>query len=489
VQTFLIVLVSGRIIGILCQYNNKRFVAEHEIVYGILQKLNMSLETDKRYFIGYGNPLITIEDNYLCKTFFPTFDNYIRIFTCYTVPVLSFNFYVSAFDHLVWGLISVSGITLAVFLKCHVFHNISKSLNFSTWLFYFSIFTEEAFSVPLKISKDKVYRTATILWLLTAVVLTNIYVSHVISLLNAPLKGMRLTSQKLFLHNFRTEYNGKTVFQFYDRDVILLDNQFKDFDSFPWMKKNLNKIYETQKLEYGFTFLSEPIRLSYPDDVWSRISNPYIYSVAVNNLLQIVECIYARWENSTYSSVLRNLMRRSNKYYPAAHSFKRPWNASEYARGAVEEELAQCKKSVYLEKSNQLEFKCMSDHYQKHKFYYLKEGYASKVSVWGFHHLEKSRVPYVFNLFLQSGIYHQRHKIHLHKDHLKRRSVTAEIHKRTKEEIVLDMTSSIQTVFILFCGIILVAKCVVSLEYLYDVYPRLIESYVRILIRNVGIAL
>jgi len=99
-------------------------------------------------------------------------------------------------------------------------------------------------------------------------------------------------------------------------------------------------------------------------------------------------------------------MDRSKKYYPAAHSFQRPWNASEYARGAVKDELAQCKKSVYLEKSNQLEFKYMSDNYPKHKFYDLEQGYASKVSVWEFHRLEKSRVPQVFSLFLQSGIYH-----------------------------------------------------------------------------------
>jgi len=461
-------------------FDSKKFVAEHEVVSAILQKLNMSLATADGYFIFYDNPMITIKDNYLCTTFFPTFDNYIRIFTCYTVPVLSFNFYVSAFDNLVWILVILSGIAIAVFLKCHVFHNISKSLNFSTWLFYFSIFTEEAFSVPLKISKDKVYRTATILWLLTAVVLTNIYISHVISQLNAPLKGMGLTSLKVILDNFSTEYNLKTVFKFYDRRVILFNYEFKDFDVRPWMKNRVVEIYETQKLQNGFTFLSEPIRFSYPDDVWSRISNPYIYSVAVDNILQLFGCEEVSMEKSTYCSVLTNLMGRSNKYYPAAHSFQRQWNASEYARGAVEEELAQCKKSVYLEKSNQLEFKYMSDKYPKHKFYYLKKGYASKVSVWGFYHFEKSRVPQVFSLFLQSGIYHQRHKIHLHRDHLKRRSVTSEIHKRSKNEFVLDMTASIQTLFILFCGMILVATCALSLEYLYNVFPRLMGQIVSV---------
>jgi len=149
------------------------FVAEHEVVCGISQKLNMSLaitadkKADNLYFIGYGSPMTMIQNNYLCTKFFPTFDNYIQTFTCYTVPILSFNFYVSAFDNLVCVLITVSVIALAVFVKCYVFHNTRKSLKFSMWLFYFSIFTEEKLSVRLMINKDKVYRTATILWLLS----------------------------------------------------------------------------------------------------------------------------------------------------------------------------------------------------------------------------------------------------------------------------------------------------------------------------------
>jgi len=169
-------------------------------------------------------------------------------------------------------------------------------------------------------------------------------------------------------------------------------------------------------------------------------------------------------------------MGRSNKYYPSPHLYRRQWISSEYARGAVEEELVQSKKSVYLEKSNQLEFKYMSESYPKNKFYYLKDGYRSKVSVWGFHNHHKSRVPFIFSLFLQSEIYHQRHKINLHRDHLKRRTVTNEILERNQLQNILDITSSIQTVFILFCGMILVAVFALSVEYSYSMFPRMKDS-------------
>jgi len=61
---------------------------------------------------------------------------------------------------------------------------------------------EESYSIPKIIGRNKVYRVATILWLLTAIVLTNIYVSHVISGLNAPLEGEKLRKFEDMLNKF-----------------------------------------------------------------------------------------------------------------------------------------------------------------------------------------------------------------------------------------------------------------------------------------------
>jgi len=96
------------------------------------------------------------------------------------------------------------------------------------------------------------------------------------------------------------------------------------------------------------------VQLSYQNDLWEVISNPYIFSGGFENLLEIVNGkVNLRDEivNSTYCRRLSKLMDTSNKYYPAAHSHKRVWKASEYARGAVKEELIQFQKSIYLEEA------------------------------------------------------------------------------------------------------------------------------------------
>jgi len=142
----------------------------------------------------------------------------------------------------------------------------------------------------------------------------------------------------------------------------------------------------------------------------------------------------------------------------------------------VEEELVQCQKSVYLEQSDQLEFKYMTENYKKKMFYYLEEEYSFKTYVWGFYNLQKSRLPFYFSLFLQSGVYHQLHKIQLFKDHQKRRYVTTEIIKRTEKPLVLDLKSSVQTIFILFLAMSLSAKLVFAAEHCYCAFPKCLSN-------------
>jgi len=103
----------------------------------------------------------------------------------------------------VWISVFVS----AVLLNCHIYYNIRKTLKLSPLLLYFSIFVEESFSIQSIIETNKVYRIVTIFWLLTAVVLTNLHNSHVISELKAPLKGVQLTS----MDDFNGSYNKDTL--------------------------------------------------------------------------------------------------------------------------------------------------------------------------------------------------------------------------------------------------------------------------------------
>jgi len=456
-------------------YDSKLLVYEHEIITSILLKTNVSMpsEIQQRYESYYSNPRVVVSDFEKTLSLFPTFDNSIRFFTCYSLPGLSFRFYVSAFETRVWIAIILSGILIATFLKCHIFYNLSTTLNFSTFLFYFSIFMEESFSIPSTIGNNNVYRTATILWLLTAIVLTNTYISHVISGLNAPLVGKRLENKELY-GNLSEE--PKIELEYFEKHFgLLFDLQLDSsrfFDGF--LTSFVEKLHSTQTSTSGYTFLSESLRLSYPEDVWMHLKNPFIYSGFYENILQSDLCILNfNLKQTSFCRALMNSMRVSNKYYPTGHANKRPWNSSDYPTGAVEGELIKCQKSVFMEKSHQLEFKYVSESFPKKRFYYLQQDrLTSTQKKWGFYNLQKSKLPFYFSMFLQSGIFHELHKLKLLGDHLKRRSMTSEIIKRTHKPEVLDMTSSVQTVFILYAAMILLAKLAFIAEFGYSTFNK-----------------
>jgi len=118
-------------------------------------------------------------------------------------------------------------------------------------------------------------------------------------------------------------------------------------------------------LAHRFTFLSEPVRLPDSEDVWFLTRSPYVYTLGYEYLLQVPDCVEIRFsrfvlKKSPFCHKLSNLMSPFNKHVPSEHLYKRPWKPSEYLKGAIEEELIQCQKSVYLEQSNQLEFKYTS---------------------------------------------------------------------------------------------------------------------------------
>jgi len=452
-------------------YHPEQLAYEHKIVTYILSKANVTMDSRDRYYeacprmvvLDYEQQILPIS-----KSVMPTFDYSVRFFTCYTIPVLSFNLYVSAFEIQVWIALVLSGILIAIFLQCHIYYNLSKTLNFSTLLFYFSIFTEESYSIPSNVGKNKVYRMATILWLLTAVVYTNTYISHVISELNAPLAGEKIENKDVFENSrlepekyyqyFREHHNllyglKRRLSKFFDGDV----------DSF------LEKFHYNRTFTGGYRILSEPARLPYPEHIWQKLRNPFIFSIFYDSLHLTMHCSPSGFQrNFLFCRPFMGLMKPLNKFYPDAHTYKRPWNYSNYPLGAVEEELINCQKSVYVEQSDQLEFQYMSENYPKKRFYYLQDTFALTEKKWSFHNLEKSKIPFYFSMFLQSGIFHELHKLKVSRYHLKRRSMTSEIIKRTQKVEVFDMTSSVQTVFILFAAMSLIAKLAFVVEFCYS---------------------
>jgi len=125
-----------------------------------------------------------------------------------------------------------------------------------------------------------------------------------------------------------------------------------------------------------------------------------------------------------------------------------------------------------MERSDELEFKYVSENYKKKRFYYLTERLPVKQNQWGFYNLQKSKIPFYFAMFLQSGIFHKLYKLNLLKDILNRRYMTFEIIDRTQKAEVLDLTSSMQTVFILFLAMALLVTLAFASEFCYSACNR-----------------
>jgi len=146
------------------------------------------------------------------------------------------------------------------------YYNISKRLHFPSLLLYFSIFVEESFSIPSIIERNKVYRIAAIFWLLTAVVLTNLYNSHVISELNSPLKGAQLTSID-DLYGSSTNVTLRKISSIYYLNKGRITQTFS-FDSNERLA-SVRSIPRRKSSSSGFTFLSDAIKQPYVEDVWT----------------------------------------------------------------------------------------------------------------------------------------------------------------------------------------------------------------------------
>jgi len=90
-------------------------------------------------------------------TFIPKISTSMKFITCYTSFKLSFHMYISAYNFFIWLLIFASGLGISLFLSLYIKHNLPSCKQFSPILFYFSLFTEESFEIPLKLANDFTY--------------------------------------------------------------------------------------------------------------------------------------------------------------------------------------------------------------------------------------------------------------------------------------------------------------------------------------------
>jgi len=219
----------------------------------------------------------------------------------------------------VWISILLTGGFLVAFLNCYIYFALREEVSkFSSFLFFFSIFVEESYNIPSKLEMNKIYKICTYFWLLTAVVLTNLYISNVISELNAPLKGDKL-SKISSLYNSSIIGNFSSTekpFGFYNLDIVVHPSGSRAvfLKNTSAVINNFEKIHKRHTTYNWFSFLSEPRELLYPHDIWRRLDNPYMYSVTFQNLFAMFKICWRKFGNTTYCKMVTKLMDPSNKH-------------------------------------------------------------------------------------------------------------------------------------------------------------------------------
>jgi len=173
---------------------------------------------------------------------------------------------------------------------------------------------EESFSIPSIIGNNKIYMSARILKPLIAIILTNIYVTLAISGLNAPLVGEKLENDDLYGNSSEQLEIELAYIKKHCR--IMHDLQLDRSLFFTGhLNSPLEKLHRNKTSFSGFTILSEPVSLPYPEDVCGYslyLRNPFIYSNFYDSMLLIKLCEDQQFpQDSFFCRTLISLMRPS----------------------------------------------------------------------------------------------------------------------------------------------------------------------------------
>jgi hypothetical protein len=131
--------------------------------------------------------------NYLTEQFILVASRRRKFISCFSKPILGFEMYGKPFRVEVWLSLFMFYSMTAAFISVYN-TKLKLSESFSPYFFFLSTLFEEPYSVPSALWNNRVFKTVTISWLLTAMIFTNLYVGLMISDVTSPLQGERLAS-------------------------------------------------------------------------------------------------------------------------------------------------------------------------------------------------------------------------------------------------------------------------------------------------------
>jgi hypothetical protein len=418
--------------------------------------------------------------------------------SCFEKPKLKFQVYFEPFDMEVWMSITLccTIITGVIHIYNRIFH---LSTSFSPIFFFMSTLVEEPYSVPSAIWNSRVFKIITLAWVLTAIVFTNLYIGLVISDVTAPVRGEIFnTFDKVLAITDKTIPSPKMLFQLvefwkwnytttvkmnstihealnkgcediyvaskdtlygYDsKDYETYHAQFRTSESFALLHKPLEKCEE-----YG---VSNEIRkrfLSLPwmYDVFHRLTDGIFSSLHFHMDLRYLRCLYALVSP-------KHRLYPKNPNIPPTKLEKIP----SFLSAAIEKELVACERSIFIGERKALnnELSYLKTNYPRKHFYISNDTLESSWStpiIWNFMKPGNSKVPRYFKQLLEAGGRDVLLRLRKHTYYLKRRIGTQFVQDEMLKEVIMGMSGSIQTIFIILIVSLSIATMVFLLELLH----------------------
>lgn len=404
--------------------------------------------------------------------------------TCYREHYITFDLFITPFKPSLWVTLVTTLTLITLITTGYVYW---KKISFVPWLFLLATMFEDG-HLPW-IARGNLYlRLALGSWCIMSVILTNCYNGIMISELNSPLKATR---PSLFKHLLCGRMGASDISKF----IQSYSAQRIRHTNYTAVKNRISKygydrvayyMLHLEKLELNYVYLmlghslpihqfSNPIPsnkcfdlISLPQGYVSGYPRHPEFLVYLHHTLR--DRLVVAWRsNSVDEKILSifNLFDPRHSHYPKGFQYSNKNQTLAQLRTSVESELVECRKSVFISKSDLIatEFQFLERHYPTRKFYRGKEILETMPSGWCFYYSGFSKVPKYFNDVVESGIFRRLREEEMYRRRLFRKPV-----RQAKIEPPVGLGGAILTVFIIR-GIACSGACVVFLiEIRYKIY-------------------
>ncbi|CAL8136920.1 unnamed protein product [Orchesella dallaii] len=414
--------------------------------------------------------------------------------TCYSTDRLKFSYYFEPFQIELWiallvylPILSVLTHLLLVIKKCN------KS-DFNAYFFAYSSMIEYCYYVPDYLFRMHSVRIVLGLWLLISCIFTNAYKGLAITGVTAPPEKTSVkTMAELVDDNFDVmDYNDSDFDAGVYRFKILTSLTVEYLDAWKTGEWDVNSYINTYKTDVDLIEVDGveyfPFAVESQNEFFKLMSKMKERLVVWYNDMSPLESFQKN--DRPHIRALRLYERLSSfmRYFVPKREVEPPQFSKSYEI-AIERELVGGDEQIayidYEEKVKR-EHDYLTGHYHHKTFFIGNQSFLKEWTVWQFDNGRGSRLPAIFQLLVENGIYNQLKSFYENIEFFGVRNEYTRIQAfKTKYERVkkLNLQSNLQTVFYMFLSGILISILGLGTE-AFNKFIREVMTYLRFRWRN-----